>query len=303
MSCQRAPALSFTVLAAVALAALTPAPARACAVCGAGDPTLTVAGTERPFDGRFRVSGLVRLGSVRSGAPGVDEASIAERRLDLGLAYAPIRTLFLSLALPALQRDALFQRGERRSYLSLGDIELRAKYFAWQDRRGLFFHQFAVLGGVKLPTSPLQRGPDGAALPDNLQPGMGAVTPLAGAAYAMTRGPYSLFASAAIYLPFAVREGPHGGDSLRSSFAAQLQPMRVFAARLGVDTRLDTSADRDGKPDPDTGGFIGYLKPELVLSPVTDLVFQVSATFPVIQALHGNHHEGSILALGVSYDL
>jgi hypothetical protein len=287
----------------VALLASRAAPARACAVCGVGDPTLTVAGTERPFAGRLRISGTLRLGGVRVGVPGVDEIVSTEQRFDLGAAYAPLPTLFLSLALPALHRDAVDVHRRRSSTLGLGDIELRAKYFAWQGRRGPYTHQFAIQGGLKLPTAPVQRDAEGKPFSANLQPGMGAVTPLAGAFYGFTRGPYSLFASATLYLPFAVRAGPHAGDSLRSSVSAQLQPLRSFALRFGLDTRLESSADQDGKPDPNTGGFAGYVSPEVVVSPVRDLVLQVGAHFPVLQAFRGYHREETILALGVIYDL
>lgn len=287
---------------ALALLASRAAPALACAVCGVGDPTLTVAGSERPFAGRLRLSGTLRLGGLRVGTPGLDEISLREQRFDLGLAYAPLPTLFLSLALPLLHRDTVDVQGRRAGTTGPGDVELRAKYFAWQGRKGPFSHQVAFMGGLKLPTAPLQEGADGQPLSENLQPGMGAVTPLVGAFYGFTRGPYSLFASATFYLPFAVRAGPHGGDSLRSSIAAQLQPRRAFALRFGLDTRLDSSADQNGVSDPNSGGFVGYVSPELVLSPVTDLVLQVGAHFPVLQALRGYHREGPILALGALYD-
>ncbi len=286
----------------VALLSLRAAEAQACAVCSVGDPTLTVAGNERPFEGRFRLSGTLRLGGLRSGAPGRDEIALRERRLDLGVAYAPLPTLFLSVALPLLHRDTTDVQDRRQSTFSLGDVELRAKYFAWQGRRGPYAHHFAVQGGLKLPTAPLVRGVDGQALSMNLQPGMGAVTPMVGAFYGFSRGIYSLFASATFYLPIAVREGPHGADSLRSSISAQIQPHRSFALRFGLDTRLDSSAELNGASDPNTGGFVGHVSPELVLSPVTDLVLHAGAHFPVVQALRGYHREGPILALGALYD-
>jgi len=99
-----------------------------------------------------------------------------------------------------------------------------------------------------------------------------------------------------------VREGPHGADSLRSSISAQIQPQRSFALRFGLDTRLDSSAELNGASDPNTGGFVGHVSPELVLSPVTDLVLHAGAHFPVVQALRGYHREAPILAVGALYD-
>src|SRR5262249_4425432 len=60
-------------------------PAAACAVCGAGDPTLNAAGTERPYAGRLRLSGDLRLGGARVGAEGTGLLELREERLDLGV--------------------------------------------------------------------------------------------------------------------------------------------------------------------------------------------------------------------------
>src|SRR6202042_2123642 len=113
----------------------------------------------------------------------------------------------------------------------------------------------------------------GVALPAVLQPGMGAVSPFVGAFYGFTRGPWSFYASAVVLLPFAVRAGPHASDSFKTAASVQRQIGRLFASRLGVDTRLDGTCEAYGKPDPNSGGFVAYLSPELVLSPVTDLIF------------------------------
>lgn len=279
-----------------------PGVARACSVCGCGDPTLTVMGDEKPFTGRFRVDGEVRVGSVRVGEPGVSEINLAEERFEIAAAYAPTRSTFLVLALPALERQAVFPGGARSKAFSLGDVELRAKQFVWSARRGPFQHQFALQGGVKLPTAPVQRDAQGVPLPAAIQPGMGAVTPFAGVFYGLGRGPWSFYGSATVYLPYAVLAAAHSSDSLRASATVQRQVGRGFAARIGLDTRLDDSGELNGQPDPNSGGFVAYLSPGLVVSPVTDLLLSAGAYFPFAQALKGYHHEDAIGALGVTYD-
>ena len=82
----------------------------------------------------------------------------------------------------------------------------------------------------------------------------------------------------------------------------QRQIGRAFASRIGLDTRLDGSCEAYGKPDPNSGGFVAYLSPELVVSPVTDLLLVASVRAPVAQAFHGYHHEAAIAGLGVTYD-
>ncbi len=280
-----------------------PTLAEACSVCGCGDPTLTVMGDEKPFTGRFRVD----LDRARSGAsawasPASTRSTSSEERVEIAAAYAPTPSLFLVLGIPALERQAVFTGGATSKAFSLGDVELRAKQFVWNGRRGPFLHQFALQGGVKLPTASVQRDAQGGVLPEAIQPGMGSVTPFAGVFYGMGRGPWSVSASVTVLLPFPVLPAAHASDSFRSSASVQRQVGQKFAARLGLDTRLDGSGELNGQPDPNSGGFIAYLSPGLVLSPVTDLLLSVGAYFPFAQVLQGYHHEDAIAALGVTYD-
>lgn len=276
--------------------------AKACAVCSSGDPTLTVMGNEKTFDGRARVSAELRVGQARVGEPGRDEYAVSEERVELAAAYAPTRSLLLMVAVPLLTQQASFPDGGRSRLFTIGDVEIRAKQFVWNARRGPFTHEVALQGGLKAPSGPVQRDDRGVPLPAALQPGMGAVVPFAGVFYGMTRGPWSFYASATAYLPFAVRDSAHSSNSLRSSASVQRQVGLKFAARIGLDTRLDASASANGKDDPNSGGFVAYLSPAMVVSPVTDLLFGAGAHVPFGQAFHGYHHESTIGVVSVTYD-
>ncbi|MFT3774708.1 MAG: hypothetical protein QM820_55865 [Minicystis sp.] len=293
---------SLGAVAAALLAFVGARPARACAVCGAGDPTLNVAGTEKPYDGRLRISGDLRAGGARVGS-GAGQIDVHEQRLDLGVAYAPVASLFLTLSVPLLHRDAADGGGMRKGAWTPGDVDLRAKGFILRSLRGGFTHEVALLGGIRLPTAPVQSGPSGMPLPAALQPGGSSVTPLAGASYDLRRGPWFFYASATFFVPFAVRGGTHACDSLRVSTSLQYQPHRVIATRLGLDGRLESSAVTDRASDPNAGGFIGYVSPEIVVSPKSDLVLLVGARFPLLQALRGVHREDTIVSIGAAYDL
>jgi hypothetical protein len=73
--------------------------------------------------------------------------------------------------------------------------------------------------------------------------------------------------------------------------------------RLGIDSRLEAeSIMEDGEHEPDTGGFIAYFSPEVVASPMTDLVVRALVRIPAINALNGRHDEGLIVVLGAMYD-
>lgn len=297
--------IPWRAIGAVATALTTftiAAPAIACAVCGAGDPTLNVTGTEKPYAGRLRISGDLRAGGASAGA-GAARVDLREQRLDLGLAYAPIASLFLTLSVPLLHRDATSLDGSRSDAWTPGDVDLRAKGFVWRAQRGPFAHGLALMGGIRAPTAPVQRGAGGMPLPAALQPGGSSVTPLAGASYDLRRGPWFFYASATLFVPFAVRGGAHACDVLRTSTSLQYQPHRVIATRLGLDGRLESSAVTDRTSDPNAGGFIGYVSPEIVVSPKSDLVLIVGARFPALQALRGAHREDTIVSIGAAYDL
>jgi hypothetical protein len=291
-------ALSLTVALAIAGSARE---SSACAVCGAGDPTLTLMGSERAFQGRARAAADLRVGSARLRSNGVDY-EVDEARLDLAAAYAPTPTLLLSLSAPLLYRSILGRDGSTKAAV-LGDLELRARAFVWDKKLGPFRHQFAAHAGVKLPTAPDQSDASGASLPPDLQPGSGAISPLVGVFYSVRRDVVSFATSATLYLPFAVREGPHASDSFRTTAWLQVQARPFLATRLGFNTRTDSTAeDKDGLA-PSSGGFVGYVASELVVSPKTDLLLTVGAHFPAVQVLRGTHREGTVASLGVTLDL
>jgi hypothetical protein len=298
----RSLAISGAFIAALVLSTGWPGAAQACAVCGCGDPTLTVMGDEKPFGGRIRAAAELRVGRIRVGEPGVDETVMTEERLELAVAYAPTRSTFLVLAAPLLYRQAAFHDGAHLRFFTIGDVELRIKQFVYSSRKGQIQHQVAIVGGLKAPSAPVENDDHGAPLPAALQPGLGSVAPSAGLFYGLGDGPWSFYTSATVYMPFAIRDSAHGSDSFRTSASVQRQVGRPFAARFGLDTRLDGGGVVNGQSDPNSGGFVAYLSPALVVSPATDLLLAVGAHVPFAQALRGYHHESTIGTLSVTYD-
>jgi hypothetical protein len=164
-------------------------------------------------------------------------------------------------------------------------------------------HRLGVLFALKLPTAPLAMGPDGTALSSVLQPGGGSVVPAGGLDYAIGRGAWSGYAGLSVWLPFAVRAGPHAGDSVRTSLRAQWQPSRVLAFRAGANVNAETSCERSaGTVDPDSGGVVVYAAGEVAVTPLPDLVLDVGLLFPAVQALLGDHREGPVATATLAYD-
>lgn len=286
----------------------------ACAVCGAAEQTLPRSGAEVPFDGRKRATLELRAASFETRDR---ELRAVELRAQPGFALAIGRDALVGADVPLLRRSLeLAGRRPRASGLgppagdespttstpSVGDAELRAAFTAWRSAPGGTNRRFTLLAGTKLPTAPLERDPAGELVHPDLQPGCGSVVPTIGGSYAWTSSAWAAWASASLLFPVSVRSGAHSGDSLRASLGAQLQPTRIFATRLGVHGRLDGTGELGGEVVRASGGASVHVAPELVLSPTSDVVLALGASFPVVQEMRGYRATSPVLLASVGVD-
>ncbi len=304
-------ALTVSLLLSTALLLAPSSSAWACATCACGDPTLMSMGTEQPFEGRLRFSSTLRGWGQTVGTDGVDALRLREARMDLAVAYAPLPWLFLSATLPLQAREVRHVSLSRDRGWGVGDVEVAAKVFLFQDRAFSAKHLFSVLGGVKLPTAPVLRDQNGAQLTLDSQLGSGSVDPLAGLAYQHFRGSWSFLASATGFLPTRGIQGFRAGPSLRTTLAAQYQPSPRWALRMGFDGRLEGAADSSGEQHvhtssdrhEHTGGFVGYASPDVIFAPGMDVVVAAGVRVPFINQLRGRVSPTPIAMLSVAYDL
>lgn len=290
---------------ALALAAVLVAPrvAQACAACACGDPTLTVMGTEKVFAGRLRLSFEAQHRTDQVGEARVDRIELSEQRFELGAAFAPLDWLMLSARVPLVYREVTEVNLERDRRARLGDSEVRAQAHLI-PRTGLSqTHVLAVHAGLELPTGSVERDEDGKLYRPELQPGSGSWDPLFGATYGLFLRPISFYVSSTLYLPTTGHDELRGGLSVRSSLAAQYDLFDELALRLAIDTRAERVSTIAGATEPDSGGFIAYVSPEIVYSPVMDLMLRAVVRIPTVDALIGEHDEGPMFVLGAAYDL
>lgn len=276
--------------------------AHTCATCGCGDMTLTLMGSEKPFVGRLRAALELRHRTDAIGTPGFDEQRLQEERLDAQMVWAPTDRFIFMVDVPALSREVTYVNLASRDTTALGEILLTAKSFVWQDDPFVPAHLLAVLATLKLPTAQLQRGPDGALLPIELQPGTGSFDPGAGLAYAFFADPWSVYASVTGVLTTRGDQGYRGPRSLRTTTALQYQLVPSLALRGGFDTRTDSTAIEAGTTASDSGGFIGFATAEALVAPVSDWLLYAALRVPVVNALRGAHTEGPYVSVGVAYD-
>lgn len=289
------------VLAAVVLT--FPARGRACATCGAGDPTLTVMGEGQPFEGRLRSSVRLRYRWDRVSADATDDVTLHEGRLDLGLSYAPNDRLVLSATVPVVLRDVSWQSGAHYRTLGPGDIELRSRLVLLRDRPVAPSHLLGPTLGVKLPTSIDQVDGDGKRLPVDAQTGTGTVDPLLGLFYAHFADPWSFFTSATVGLPLAGRFEEAPGPSLRGTTALQYRFDQRITVRGGVDVRLDAPARVGEQTDPRSDHFALFLSPNLLWSPANDWLVLLGLRVPMLQISEQGREEGWYFLTSVAVDL
>ncbi|MFN0060956.1 MAG: transporter [Myxococcaceae bacterium] len=295
--------MRFLVACALFAAGLAATPARACATCACGDPTLTSMGVEQPYRGRLRFSAQLRAYTLGLGAVGQGASQVREVRLDLNAAYAPVEWLFLNLQVPLQAREVRNENLSREAALGLGEIEITGRVFGWKDRSFAPRHLVSMLGGLKLPTSFVQVDRAGAPLSIDGQLGTGSLDPIAGLAYAgFYSTTWSFFASATGYFPTHGRFGFRGGNALRTAVGTQFQPIRQLAFRLAIDGRLEAPNRLFGVDDGISGGFLGFLSPDILWSPRMDLLVIAGVRWPVMNFIQGNYRQSPIITLAVAWD-
>ena len=260
---------------------------------------MNASGSEKPFEGRKRISLDARATMARAA-----DVQVWEERLELRADVAVTSSLLVTAALPFIHRTIQTFDGDTSRELTLGDAELRAATTIFDTGIAPWRESVLVFGGSKFPSAPLQTDARGRPLPGVLQPGCGAIDPELGASFIVSRAPLTFVASALFFLPFAVRDGPHTGDSWRTSMTLQIQPPRSkIATRVGFTTRLDQAGLTNGEDaDPDSGGFVGTVSGEILAMPADDVVLGAGFFAPTLQALRGSQHEGAIALVTLSYD-
>ena len=291
-------------LVLAALAALVPAAGRACASCGCGDPTLLSMGVEQPFGGRFRMYSEGQYRTETSGTPEDGGTSLREWSLNFGASYSLSQRFALSVTVPVLVRTTQgFDLSPPQS-TNLGDVEAIGKFVLWRDRDFNSRHLLSLLGGMRFPTAPLQRDANGQPLNSDIQAGPGSWWGIGGLSYyGRLGGPWSLYASVLAYVPTEGREGLKPGATGRGTLWLQLQPASWISLRLGSDARLEAAWTENGAVSPDTGGFIAFFSPAVLISPSTDWVIQLAAKVPVLNHLTGVHTEGTYASLSLVVDI
>lgn len=284
-----AAALALSLSLGVAAVCLSPGTAVACAVCQSGVPP--AASVDSPSGKGFSFGLDARVGAASVGRYRVDE-----RRLELLASYDFLTRYGVDVGIPGLSRTVSRADGPGTELASLGDVETRLRYLAWRRHEAAL----SLFAGVKWPTAPVTSGASGTPLPAALQPGCSSIAPFAGAYASFTDAGWTLTGIGQLLLPFAVRDAPHTGDSLRLAGSAERLLTSWFSTRGSLSLRLETGGSLSGDaPDPNSGGAVLYVTTEALFHPAGRLSGVLGASFPVVQGWFGRRHETPVLAASV----
>jgi hypothetical protein len=275
--------------------------AMACSTCMVGDPTLSLMGAEKPYADRLRLSLDYLSRSEEIGVAGYNKKTIDEKMVALSLAYAPTSRLMFGLTIPYAQRHLQSYNLTDEEVTEWGDTTITVKNFL-QDKNFLQKHMYGLLGSIKLPTGAEQYDSTGQPLDFDVQVGQGAYVGGIGAWYAQYNYPYLFYTSASYYVASEGYQDFQAGNALVFNAMAQYASLQHLAYYLGLEGRDSEKDAFSGVDDDDSGGTIVYLAPGVIYTIKQDLLLNASVKFPAIDALNGNHEEGTIFTIGVTYD-
>ncbi len=260
----------------------------ACAVCQSGAPPAA------PVTGLS--GGALALGlDARAGGASVATLRVDERRLELLASYDFLARYGVDVGLPGLWRT-VSSGGSAAEAVSLGDVETRMRYLAWRRHEA----SMSIFAGAKWPTAPVATLDSGAPLPSALQPGCSSIAPFVGAFATWMSERWTLTGTGQVLLPFAVRDAPHPGDSIRLAGTAERELSSWLSTRASLSLRLETGGTlSEDAPDPNSGGAVFYVGTEIVFRPAARLQGVVGASFPVVQGWLGQRRETPVVALSL----
>lgn len=292
---------SRTITGLVAVLVLAPAPLRAQALPFHTETAITTGFEEeaaRTFSNFLGREGLL-LGGREIPDPLRRELDVFVQPFAV-LPYAIKPMWTTRVIVPFVHKTMAFTApdGARRSYSTsgVGDIIVDTKWVFLARNRLKGTTRIAIEGGVKIPV-----GGTGASLPDGtvalrpLQVGTGSWDIPLKALFTVTQGHMGFLANVG-YRINTTHDGFRAGDVFTYDAAVGLRflPWVYRSLRdrsLVVYVELNGEVGREdevgGTPNPDSGGHLLFLGPDLQWVPTPWLLFEGSVQFPIVQNLNG----------------
>lgn len=294
-SIRPAPLLLSAAAAAVLLCAI-PSRAWACTACQCGTTTVVAAQgtTGASADAGWIVELEGRGQSVAMGDTSTTGLRIMDLRTELGVSARVVGGLRLGVAMPWVYREATWSNGQAHRAAGPGDLSAQAAWVQGLGTRGVVANAWA---GVRAPTAPEQRDVDGRVLDHDAQTGTGSWIPMVGAGVAQTVDAWVWRVDASVAFPGESRWDFRPSNAVLGTLAAGRDVGAGLLPMLRVDTRWEAGRMLADGPDPNSGGTVVFVSPELQWA-WNDTLFVVAAVrVPVVRAFTGLQEESPIGSL------
>jgi hypothetical protein len=291
--------LAALTLTAALLAA--PSVARACSVCGCGDP-LVLAGDSSPMANtvRFAIEYEYLTATARSDDQPDRTESLTQMTLRPVVVYSPFSRMNLVLQVPLVRKDwALSATGaqgsETATPIGLGDVDLGVRVFLWdatsirlQRRQNL-----ALTAGTSFPTGPDDKTTvDGERIDQHAQLGTGAWGPYVGTLYAFHQDPWNFFLSVTGRFRTTNSYGYRFGNAVLWSAQLRYRVVEPFAVQLGVDGRYAAQDVSAGVTQQNTGGLVISAVPGIAWNIAGPMWLLAQVQVPFATSLYGQQTVG-----------
>jgi hypothetical protein len=288
------------------LVLLPPSPARACSVCGCGDPLLT-ASDPAAITGKLRFQAdteYLRIDAGTDGQPGYTD-QLAQWSYRLNAVYRPLDRLSFTATLPLVSK-AIHTVGGGATVLGsdltgVGDVEIAGRYAFWRSVvLGVGrVQELAATAGTSIPTGNYNaKAADGSLIDPHGQLGTGGWGPFVGLHYRLEQGSWLAYASfsgrlrsEATYFDSSKYKF---GDALLWSVHGQYFPVRRLAFDLGIDGRYawaDVATDTTGAVDDavaNTGGTVLSAAPGVYFNTGRGVWLFLRGQIPFVKNLRGD---------------
>jgi hypothetical protein len=298
-------------------------PARACSVCGCGDP-LASAGTNIPMSGIFHLGFEwdYLTASALADTNNVAIESLIQRTLNITLSYNPSSDLTLIAQIPIVNKQwwtTAFPAPPPNGYgvmsaynTGLGDINIGLRYFFWKDID--LDHQqswaLAFSSSLYLPTGN-STNPN---VPDpHAELGTGAFGASEGLLLTHYAGPFNLSANVTAVIRSVNNTGIYAGyqfaNAIRWGIQGQYNVADPLALSLSLDGRYaeqDSFAQDEGLvPNgdlvPNTGGLLWDLTPGVNWAAFDGVGLYAKVQIPVATYLTGDQTTGPVYSVGTQF--
>jgi len=291
-------------LAAAALVAsvvLAPTVARACSVCGCGDP-LVLAGDSMPVANtlRFALEYEYLTATARSDDEPDRTESLTQMTLRPVVVYSPFSWANLVLQVPLVHKDWALSASptagtETATPMGLGDIDFGVRVFVWNatSLRAMRRQNLALTTGTSFPTGAGDATTaDGERIDQHAQLGTGAWGPYVGALYAFHQDPCNFFLSVTGRFRTTNSYGYRFGDALLWSAQLRFRVAEPFAVQLGVDGRYAGHDLSAGMLQENTGGLVVSAVPGLAWNVSGPIWLLAQVQVPFVTHLFGEQTVG-----------